>query len=216
MWKKFLNIITYYNENGILITLHNYIYNLKIILINRTIYRKYYNSRIGSNARIIGLKHIYIGKNFNTGKNVRIEAITVHRNRKYAPKIIIKDNVSFNDYVHIGATNYVEIGNNVLLGSGIYISDHNHGYYNGNKMQSDPYEPPGNRTVTFDNKVIINDNVWIGEHVSILPGVTIGYGAIIGANSVVTKDIPCKSIAVGNPARVIKVYNKKSSKWESI
>jgi lipopolysaccharide O-acetyltransferase len=55
---------------------------------------------------------------------------------------------------------------------------------------------------------IIEDNVWLGEFVSILPGVTIGKGNIIGANSVVTQDIPPYSIAVGTPARVAKRFDE--------
>ncbi|MBL4677498.1 MAG: hypothetical protein JKY70_15040 [Mucilaginibacter sp.] len=62
--------------------------------------------------------------------------------------------------------------------------------------------------------VIIEDNVWIGETVSVLPGVTIGKGSIIGASAVVTKNIPPYSIAVGNPAKVIKTYNFESNSWE--
>ena len=52
--------------------------------------------------------------------------------------------------------------------------------------------------------MIIEDNVWIGEGVAIMPNVTIGANSIIGANSVVTKDIPKNSVVAGNPARVIK------------
>ena len=64
--------------------------------------------------------------------------------------------------------------------------------------------------------VIIHDDVWIGEMVSILPGVEIGKGSIIGANSVVTKYIPDYSIAAGNPAKVIKQYNFNTKRWEKI
>jgi lipopolysaccharide O-acetyltransferase len=61
--------------------------------------------------------------------------------------------------------------------------------------------------------VVIGDNVWIGESACILPGVTIGEGSIIGALSVVTKSIPAYSIAVGSPAKVVKIYNFKQEKW---
>ncbi len=53
--------------------------------------------------------------------------------------------------------------------------------------------------------IIIEDDVWLGEKVSVMPGVHIGRGAIIGANSVVTKDIPAYAVAVGSPAKVIKM-----------
>ena len=66
------------------------------------------------------------------------------------------------------------------------------------------------------SEVIIEDNVWLGEFVSVLPGVKIGKGAIIGSNSVVTKDIPANTIAVGSPAKVIKKYNFETKKWEIV
>ena len=63
---------------------------------------------------------------------------------------------------------------------------------------------------------MIEQNVWLGEGVVVLPGVTIGENAIIGANAVVSKNIPAFSIAVGNPAKVIKTYNFEQKKWLAI
>jgi len=168
---------------------------------------------IHPSAIILGLTNIKIGENFSSGKNFWIEAVISHHKISFNPKIIIKDNVSVNESVHIAATNYVEIGNNVLMASKIYISDHNHGFYAG-KEQSDPETPPNSRPVTCNKRVVIEDNVWIGEFVAVLPGVTIGRGSIIGCNSVVSKSIPPHSIAVGSPARVIKQYNSITKKWE--
>jgi lipopolysaccharide O-acetyltransferase len=64
--------------------------------------------------------------------------------------------------------------------------------------------------------VVIGDNVWIGESVCVLPGVSIGEGCIIGALSVVTKSIPAYSIAVGSPARVVKQFDFEQNKWKKI
>lgn len=166
-------------------------------------------------AKLNGIKYMQIGKNFASGKDLRLEAIVQYDSKIYTPKIVIKDNVNINDFVHIGCTNYVEIGNNVLMASKIYISDHNHGYYSGNS-QSSPLVEPARRIVNNDKKVIIGDNVWIGENVAILPGVKIGKGSIIGANSVVTKNIPDYSIAVGNPANVIKKFDFAMQKWKFV
>jgi lipopolysaccharide O-acetyltransferase len=118
-----------------------------------------------------------------------------------------------NDYVHIAAMKRVEIGNNVLMASKIYISDCMHGDYSGVKDDSDPMTPPIEREDSTE-PVRIEDNVWIGESVSILPGVVIGIGSIIGANSVVAKSIPPYVIAVGIPAKPIKKYNLTTKKWE--
>lgn len=168
---------------------------------------------IHPSARILGLANIKIGENFCSGKDFWIEAVHSHHKLTYNPQIIIKDNVSVNDSVHIAATNYVEIGNNVLMASKIFISDHNHGFYTG-ENQSNPETPPNYRGVSSNKRIVIEDNVWIGEFVAVLPGVTIGKGSIIGSNSVVSKSIPPHSIAVGSPARVIKQYNSITKKWE--
>ena len=66
---------------------------------------------------------------------------------------------------------------------------------------------PKNIRVIFTKEIRIKRNAWIGARVSILPGVTIGENAIVGTGSVVTKDIPDNAIAVGNPARVIKMID---------
>lgn len=168
---------------------------------------------INTSGYVHGRRYITIGKNFNAGKCLRIEAIKTVAHA--APQIIIKDNVSVSDYNHIGAVNYIEIGNNVLFGSKCYITDHNHGIYSGN-MQSYPSVPPALRVLTLDKKVIIEDNVWLGDNVVILPGITIGKGSIIGANAVVAKSIPPYSIAVGVPARVIKHWSTLNHRWESV
>lgn len=173
------------------------------------------NLDIHPSAQLSGYDHISIGDNFHAGICLRLEAVTNYNTSVYNPRIVIKNNVTINDFVHIGCTNYVEIGNNVLMASKIYISDHNHGTYAG-LDQTDPRIPPAERIVTNDKQVLINDNVWIGESVSILPGVTVGEGSIIGANSVVNRDVPPFSIAVGSPAKVVKQYDFKLKKWTSV
>jgi lipopolysaccharide O-acetyltransferase len=179
--------------------------------------RKFHVRRlfVHPSAKIIGLSNIQIGENFYAGKDLWLEAVRSHDKLIYNPRIIIKENVAFNDSVHIAATNYVEIGNNVLMASKIYISDHNHGSYQG-EDQSNPETPPNLRPVSCDKRVVIEDNVWLGEFVAVLPGVTIGRGCIIGSNSVVSKSLPPFSIAVGSPARIVKRYNFDRRKWESI
>ena len=68
----------------------------------------------------------------------------------------------------------------------------------------------------FSKPVVIEDNVWLCEFVSVLPGVTIGKGTIVGANSVVSKSLPPNVIAVGSPAKIVKKYNFTTQKWEKI
>lgn len=186
------------------------IYNLAV----RAKFKKAVNLYIHRSARIFGMDHIEIGSNFTALVGLRLEAIVQYQSLKYSPTIVIKDNVTLNDYVHIGATNYVEIGNNVLIASKVYISDHIHGAYSG-ANQTSPETCPAQRFLTNDKSVIIEDNVWIGESVSVLPGVHIGYGSIIAAHSVVTKSIPPHTIAAGVPAKIIKRYDHNSHTWNA-
>lgn len=157
-------------------------------------------------------KLIKLGKGLTTGFGCRLEAHDIKNDR--LPKITIGENVQINDYVHIAAGEYVFIGNNVLIASKVFISDISHGNYNGENQDS-PESITKERKLTT-KPVIINDNVWIGENVGILPGVSIGKSSIIGANALVTKNIPDFTIAVGNPAKVIKKFNFESKKWEKI
>ncbi len=164
---------------------------------------------------IRGKSLIDFGKKLTTGNYCRIEAFVDQSNYLSNEKVItFGNNVILNDQVHIAAKYGVTIGNDVLIASKVFISDHNHGNYS-NENQSAPETPPNNRAIA-GKKVIIEDNVWLGEFTAILPGVTIGKGSIIGAMSVVTKTIPPYCIAVGAPAKVIKIYNLNSQKWEIV
>lgn len=172
------------------------------------------NGMIDVTGYVRGRKYIKIGKDFTTGKNFRLEAIKITSNRN--PCVTIKNNVSFSDFNHVGAVNYIEIGNNVLFGSKCYVTDHNHGIYSGDGEQSNPDIPPAERPLSVDKKVIIEDNVWLGDNVIVLPGVIIGKGSIIGSNAVVSRSIPPYSIAVGIPARVIKQWKQENQRWEFV
>lgn len=158
---------------------------------------------------IRGKKYIDFGKKITIGKGCRIEAYP-YLNQD----VIIKfgNNIEINDYVHITGVNKVEIGNNVLMASKIYISDTNHGSYKGDEFDSHP-ESVARRRKVMGFPVIIEDNVWLGESVSVLSGVTIGRCSIIGANSVVSRSIPSYTIAAGNPAKPIKKFDFNINKW---
>jgi len=199
------NITRYLNYYGLFSTI-----GLAFDLIHtKLFYTKAKLIRRGLDIR--GKRNVKFGVNFNCGRNVRIETNPNQNNIT----LFIGDNVEFNDRVHVTAFSSVTIGNNVLLASNVYISDTIHGSYLGNNLDSSPLVSPNLRRLSFKN-VFISDNVWIGECVSILPGVKIGKGAIIGSNSVVTKDIPDYSIAVGIPAKVIKFYDFEYKIWKRL
>ena len=96
--------------------------------------------------------------------------------------------------------NKITIGNGVLVGSNCFITDNFHGYSD----RKDVDIIVADREITSKGPVVIGDNVWIGRNSCIMPNVTIGKGAIIGANSVVTHDVPPYSVVAGAPARIIK------------
>jgi lipopolysaccharide O-acetyltransferase len=159
-------------------------------------------------------KFIKWGRGFTTGKYCRLEAHPLNVKSK-DNCIRIGDNVQLNDSVHIVGSIGVEIGNNVLIASKVFISDVSHGTYSGDGMHDSPEIIPKERTLS-SKRIVIEDNVWIGEFVSILPGVTIGKGAIIGTMSVVTKSIPPFCIAIGSPAKIIKQFDFETQKWYKI
>ena len=147
------------------------------------------------------------GKGFSSGPGLVIEIFGK------SAKIEIGRNMMAYHNLHIGALESVIIGDDVLIASGVYISDHNHGSYSG-ESHSNPSEPPVKRSLT-SSPVIIGNNVWIGERASILPGVSIGDGVIIGAGSVVTKSLPNFVIAAGVPAKIIKRFDAEKNIWKS-
>lgn len=153
---------------------------------------------------ISGESFISIGDNFRARDHLRLEAIIEYGKQKFEPEIIIGNNVSMEFSCHIGAVNKIEIQDNVLIGSNVYISDHFHG----KNDYSDISIPPSERILYHKGKMIIGKNVWIGDSVSILPGASIGENTIIGTNSVVTKSFPSNVIIAGVPAKIIKTLNE--------
>jgi acetyltransferase-like isoleucine patch superfamily enzyme len=112
--------------------------------------------------------------------------------------------VNINFDCHIGAINEIRIGDNVLIASKVFISDHSHGDTSTEHMNIAPLKRP----VVSTGPIIINNNVWIGEGASILANITIGESAIVGTNAVVTKDVPPFAVVGGVPAKILK-HNKK-------
>jgi acetyltransferase-like isoleucine patch superfamily enzyme len=149
---------------------------------------------------ILGGSYINVGASFDVFPGLRIEAIDLHLGKRFTPRIIIGDRVSINYDCHIGCINEVVIGSDVLIASRVYISDHCHGALDYHDIDA----PPSLRKIYSKGSVIIEDGVLIGEGACIMPGVRIGRHAIVGANSVVTRDVATKAIVAGCPARQIK------------
>jgi acetyltransferase-like isoleucine patch superfamily enzyme len=171
----------------------------------------YYRFFIGSMGKgciieradtIANPERIFIGSGVRIGHSARIEAISTFAGVTYNSKIIIGDGTVILPYVHIGAARFISIGDNVLMASRVFITDHDHSYDNSEIHV-------GLQPLTV-SPVTIGDFVWLGENVVVCKGVTIGRNAIVGANSVVTTNIPPFATAVGAPARSIKIREHRS------
>lgn len=171
--------------------------------------------RLGPRSFLRGLSSVQMGEDFSAGPGLWLEAISRYKNQSFSPKIVIGDRVQISHYVHIAATHLVEIGDDVLIGSKVIITDHNHGQYSG-EWHTSPLIGPTTRPLDQERSVVIGRNVWLGDGVVVTPGSSIGEGSVIGANSVVIGAIPPFAIAVGMPATIRKTFNFETGKWSSV
>ncbi|MBD3338144.1 MAG: acyltransferase [Candidatus Lokiarchaeota archaeon] len=161
------------------------------------------NSYILYPLDIQNAKYIEICEGVRILKKAWLAAIKID---EYDPKLKIDDFARLGNFNHIASVRSVYIGKKVLTADKVYISDNLHSFENISRAIID-------QPTKFNRAVTIGDETWIGENVCII-GANIGKHCVIGANSVVTKDIPDYSIAVGVPAKIIKKYNFKTGKWE--
>lgn len=162
------------------------------------------NFYLGKDYSVLNPEFMEFGDGFGAKERFRIQAILNYEGQKFLPNIKIGKNVVFNTDIHIGCVDKVEIGDNCLFASRIYITDHDHGATNLESLKLTPVK----RKLTSKGPVIIKDNVWIGEGVAILSGVTIGENCIIATNAVVTKSFPPNVIIGGIPAKIIKIIKE--------
>ena len=122
------------------------------------------------------------------------------KDEHYDPELIIGNDCNIGEFCHITAINRITIGDGLLTGRFVYIGDNAHGGLSWEEANT----PPARRHLKSKGEIKIGRNVWIGDKVTILGGVTIGDNVIIGAGSIVTHDIPSNSMAAGAPAKVVK------------
>ena len=151
--------------------------------------------------------NIEIGDGTTILKMARMQNYPI--SEKEEPRIRIGNGCYIGFFFTILNASEVIIGNDVLFASHVLITSYNHGI---DPESATPYmdQPLSSKPVE------IGDGCWIGEKVCIMPGVKIGRKCIIGGGSVVTKSIPDYSIAVGNPAHIIKQYNFEKHIWEKV
>lgn len=144
-----------------------------------------------------GQKSIHIGSNTRIGSHCILGCQKHYRGNVFNPEIIIGNNCSIGEYNHITAIGRIIIGNGLLTGRFVTITDNSHG----DIRRDDGSLPPSFRPLVSKGDVIIGNNVWIGDKTTILSGVHIGDNVVIGANSLVNKDVPSNTVFGGVPSR---------------
>lgn len=145
---------------------------------------------------VSGEKYIFIGNNSGVWNDARIEVIDKWKEQIFNPKLIIGNNVMIGQNLHLTVAECVEIEDDVLITGRVTITDITH--LTDDKVKSVLQQDIKTKPVK------IKEGAFIGMNATILPGVTVGKHAVVGANSVVTKDVPDFSTVVGIPASIIK------------
>jgi abequosyltransferase len=151
-------------------------------------------------------KYISIGNSVSVHRDVWIN---IQRLSGDEPALILDDGCTLNRRCTISAKNRIHIGRDVIFGPSVLLMDHNHAF-------EDVNIPIALQGVTQGGVITIEDGCWIGFGVAIVCGendIVIGRNSVIGANSLVTRSIPPNSVAIGNPARVIRQYDPAQGKW---
>ena len=171
--------------------------------VNRHKYRALrFGAMVFSPLRIDGAGNISLGKNVVVQKYTWLFAKSFDER---PAELVFGEGCAIGDFNHICAVRKVVFGKNVLTANQVYVSDNLHDYL-------DIDTPIMHQPVKFKAEVAIGDGSWLGENVCVI-GAKIGRHCVIGANSVVTHDIPDHSVAVGSPARVIKKYDQATKCW---
>lgn len=177
----------------------------------KAIYWRLRTGRFGLRSVIISPLRIEGAANFYIGNKVTIEYkswLAANPLTGIEAKLVIEDGCSIGHFNHIYATKSVVLHRDVLTADKVYISDNLHGY--------DEIDIPiKDQPIKQNGEVEIGEGSWIGENVCVL-GAKIGKHCVIGANSVVTKNIPDYSVAVGAPAKVIKKYDFNTNSWQKV
>lgn len=175
----------------------NYIYSLWVVNEFKKVGKNVLIYHLGT---LRGAKYMEIGDGTVIGRHAVLTAWPTYRNQTFTPKVTIGSGCDFGEYLHLSCVSAITIGNGVLTGRWVTITDNAHGHATMEEMTL----PPALRPLAIKGDITIGNNVWIGDKATILSGVTIGDGAIVAANAVVTTHVPAHSVVGGCPARVLK------------
>ena len=153
-----------------------------------------------------GIRRFELGDSVNIGHRSWLAVCDVGACED--PGLSIGDRTRLGNYNHIFAVGRITIGKDVLTADRVYIADNTHGY-------ADPETPVMRQEVRMLGETSIGDGSWLGENVCVF-GAKIGRHCVIGANSVVNRDIPDHCVAAGVPAKIIRRYDPAERVWKRV
>ena len=179
------------------------------------------NLTIDLPRNISGAERIFIGDDVALGPGSFLIAVTRYPSRKMAspefptedqifePTLTIGNRVTATANLQVFAQQSVTIEDDVMFASNVFLNDGSHGY----QTATVPYKY---QPIFRVAPILVARGSWIGQNVVVMPGVTIGECAVVGANSVVTKSVPPRCIAAGSPARILKRWDEEQRCWVSV
>lgn len=159
--------------------------------------------------QIVGSENIYIGSHTHIEKGAVLYAVREYSGVAHNGQIKIGNYVYLNRMFNASSASKINIGDHVTCGSNVSLFNYDHGWIDTDQ------DINSNQLLVYGD-ISIDDETWLGNNVSVLGKVSIGKHCVIGAGSIVTKDIPDYSVAVGSPARIIKRYNHNNGTWENV
>jgi acetyltransferase-like isoleucine patch superfamily enzyme len=176
------------------------------------------NLRFAKPRTIFNPQHMHLGADIIIGPGSVLKTVTAYPEtpsevkrigsgvQTFEPNLVIGNRVTATGALQISALDSIIIDDDVMFAANVFICDGFHGY----ESTAIPYK---DQPMTKVAPIRIGKGCWVGQNVIVMPGVVIGEMSIIGANSVITKSIPPRSIAVGSPARVIKRWSEVGNEW---
>lgn len=181
-------------------------YQVKVRLWYAFVLKKCGKNNVIFKPVFITPEFISLGDSVIIGYHARIEGVNKYEGAVYSPQIIIDDNVTIEQNVHITFANSIVIGRDTAIAANVTITDIDHPY-------TDIHTPPEKQPIKVDS-VVIGSSCKIYNNVVLLPGVRLGNHNIIGANSVVVAgQYPDYCVIAGSPARIIKRFDTTAGRW---
>ena len=167
---------------------------------------------VGRDFSVYGPECITVEDDVILAHQITLRALTAYPwaqpPQTFHPEIILRRGCFLNNRTEISAVGRIEIGANTMFGPGCFVTDHAHGY-------EDATRSPRHQPIAAGGELVIGEDGWLGANVCVAGPVRLGRHCIVGANSVVTGDLPDFCLAAGAPARVIKRYDPASGQWRA-